>query len=106
MFLAFRQLLRHCATLLAFATVALPAHALDPSLQMTQYVHRSWSSNDGLPQDSINAIAQTRDGYLWMATQEGLARFDGIEFVTFDARNTGGIVGNFMYTVFVDRKGT
>jgi diguanylate cyclase (GGDEF)-like protein len=106
MFLDLTQLLRHCGALLLFATFALPALALDPALQMTQYVHRSWSSNDGLPQDSINGIAQTRDGYLWMATQEGLARFDGVEFVTFDARNTGGVVGNFMYTVFVDRNGT
>jgi ligand-binding sensor domain-containing protein len=52
---------------------------------MSQYVHDVWTTNDGLPQDSINAIAQTPDGYLWLATQEGLARFDGMTFTTFDA---------------------
>jgi diguanylate cyclase (GGDEF)-like protein len=84
--------------------LCLPAHALDPARQMSQYVHDVWTTNEGLPQDSVNAIAQTPDGYLWIATQEGLARFDGAGFTTFDAAH--GIADNFVYTLFVDRQGT
>jgi len=44
---------------------------------------RSWQTKDGLPQNTINALAQTRDGYLWVGTSGGLARFDGVRFRTF-----------------------
>jgi diguanylate cyclase (GGDEF)-like protein len=80
------------------------ARALDPSRQVSQYVHDVWTTNAGLPQDSVNAIAQTPDGYLWIGTQEGLARFDGLSFTNFDA--SSGILENFVYTLFVDRRGT
>lgn len=83
----------------------LEVKALDPRKMVSQYVHNIWSSNDGLPQDSINSIVQTPDGYFWIATQEGFARFDGIRFTVFDSSNTQG-VGSFVYTLFVDRKGT
>ncbi|MHB0970224.1 MAG: two-component regulator propeller domain-containing protein [Thermoanaerobaculia bacterium] len=82
------------------------ALALDPALRLSQYVHDSWTSNDGLPQDSINAIARTPDGYLWFATQEGIARFDGVRFITYDRRNTPGINLTFVYSALVDRSGT
>lgn len=101
----------HARARLLFVTFAVilcatAALALDPSLATTQYVRESWSSNDGLPQDSVNKIARTPDGYLWLATQEGIARFDGLNFTVFDSRNTGGAVGGFVYTVLVDRSGT
>jgi signal transduction histidine kinase/ligand-binding sensor domain-containing protein len=51
---------------------------------LTEYSHRSWRVEDGLPQSSVNAVAQTSDGYLWLATEEGLVRFDGMSFVVFD----------------------
>lgn len=94
------------AALLLSALVAPVGFALDPSLRLTQYVHDSWTSNEGLPQDSINDIAQTPDGYLWLATQEGIARFDGSQFMTFDSKSTGGTIQNFVYALFVDRRGT
>ena len=43
-----------------------------------------WTQQQGLPQDTIRAITQTADGYLWLGTDEGLARFDGYEFVVFN----------------------
>jgi ligand-binding sensor domain-containing protein/signal transduction histidine kinase len=46
-------------------------------------VIRAWNTQSGLPQNTVNAITQTRNGYLWLATQEGLARFDGVRFTTF-----------------------
>ncbi len=63
----------------------LPARtllALDPHKSLTQYSRTVWTQQDGLPQDTIRAIAQTADGYLWLGTDEGLARFDGYEFVS------------------------
>jgi ligand-binding sensor domain-containing protein len=53
-----------------------------------QYVHQVWTTENGLPQNSAGSIVQTRDGYIWFATQEGLARFDGVEFKVFDRTNT------------------
>jgi signal transduction histidine kinase/ligand-binding sensor domain-containing protein len=54
----------------------------------TRYVHEAWTVEQGLPQNTITAITQTRDGYLWLGTQEGLVRFDGLRFHTFDKRNS------------------
>src|ERR1017187_4591697 len=49
---------------------------------ITRYDIRGWQSDDGLPQNSVRAITQTSEGYLWVGTQEGLARFDGVRFAT------------------------
>lgn len=67
---------------------ALPALALSPSKSLTQYTRSVWTQEHGLPQDTIRAIAQTPDGYLWAGTDEGLARFDGYEFVVFTKENS------------------
>src|SRR5688572_20989215 len=53
-----------------------------------EYIIDVWQTEDGLPQNSVNAIAQTPDGYLWLATFNGLARFDGVAFKVFDPQNT------------------
>ena len=60
-----------------------PLHALDPRKALTQFSSTTWTQEQGLPQDTVRAIAQTPDGYLWVGTDEGLARFDGYDFVTF-----------------------
>ncbi len=67
-----------------------PMLALDPSLANTQYGLSFWLSDDGLPQNTVSNIAQTPDGYLWFATEEGLARFDGVRFTTFFEGKTIG----------------
>ena len=61
-----------------------PAWALDPHKSLTQYSRTVWTQQQGLPQDTIRAIAQTSDDYLWLGTDEGLARFDGYDFQVFD----------------------
>jgi ligand-binding sensor domain-containing protein len=61
---------------------------LNPPAQLRQYVHEYWQSDRGLPEDTVFAIAQTRDRYLWIGTYAGLARFDGIRFTVFDMTNT------------------
>jgi signal transduction histidine kinase/streptogramin lyase len=67
--------------------LARPAAALDPHKSPTQYSLTVWTQEHGLPQDTIRAIAQTADGYLWLGTDEGLARFDGYEFTIFNKAN-------------------
>ena len=52
--------------------------------QITRYNIRIWQTDDGLPQNSVYSITQTRDGYLWVGTHQGLARFDGIRFALLD----------------------
>jgi signal transduction histidine kinase/ligand-binding sensor domain-containing protein len=74
------------AALVALGTVCLllwcpHALALDPSLDISQYGHTAWTSRDGFLPGAVNAITQTPDGYLWLATQTGVVRFDGIRAV-------------------------
>ena len=80
------RLARHSRILVwtAAAWFAREALALDPHKSLTQYSRQSWGQADGLPQDTVRSIAQTPDGYLWLGTDEGLARFDGYEFVVFN----------------------
>jgi signal transduction histidine kinase len=61
--------------------------AIDPRKSLTQYSRTIWTQESGLPQDTIRAIVQTKDGYLWLGTDEGLARFDGYEFAVFNKTN-------------------
>ena len=76
------------ASLLAIGLLSLPAWGLDPRLALTQLGHDVWTISNGLPNDSIRAIAQTADGYPWFATPDGLARFDGVNFTVFSESNT------------------
>lgn len=64
----------------------------------------TWTTENGLPQNSINDILQTRDGYLWLATNGGLVRFDGTRFVVFD-RSTEGIRSQRVRRLLEDSKG-
>lgn len=64
-----------------------PALALDPEKAVTQYGHDLWTVDQGLPQNSVQAVLQTKDGYIWLGTQEGLVRFDGVGFTVFDRQN-------------------
>ncbi|MBI2427684.1 MAG: hypothetical protein HYV29_02620 [Ignavibacteriales bacterium] len=73
---------------------------------LTQFTHEVWQTDDGLPQNSVNCIVQTPDGYLWMGTQEGVVRFDGVQFTLFDKRNTPQIKNNYISALYVDRDGT
>ena len=66
----------------------------------------TWTTANGLPQNTVNGLAQTPDGYLWLATFDGLARFDGVRFVIFDRGNSKGIVNNRFVKVFADKDGT
>jgi len=97
---------RGTALALGLAALAVPCAALDPTRAVTQYRRDSWSTRDGLPQSSVEAFAQTVDGYLWLGTQEGLARFDGLRFVVFDKTNTRALHHNRVTALLADRQGS
>jgi ligand-binding sensor domain-containing protein/signal transduction histidine kinase len=66
---------------LVFAALSeRPAMGVDPTRTLTQYAHRVWQQQQGLPQGTIYSILQTHDGYLWLGSQTGLIRFDGVRF--------------------------
>ncbi|MFL5752120.1 MAG: two-component regulator propeller domain-containing protein [Bacteroidia bacterium] len=67
-----------------------------------KYSIQVWTTENGLPQNSINDIEQTNDGYLWMATYDGLVRFDGVKFKTFNTSNTATFKTNGIRKLFVD----
>lgn len=94
------------ACAVALALFVLPAGALDPNRQLTQYLKRSWTSDQGLPQNSVQAIAQTSEGFLWLATQEGLARFDGVDFEVHSAATDPAFSVNNVQSLLVSSDGT
>jgi ligand-binding sensor domain-containing protein len=87
------------------ATAAFGSQKLDPSKTIAEYVTDVWHTEQGLPQNSVRSIAQTPDGYLWLATEQGLARFDGIKFTVFDQRNTSELSANEITALLVDTQG-
>lgn len=68
--------------------------ALEPSRKLWHYGFAQWQDRDGLPQNTVQAIAQTADGYLWLGTEAGLVRFNGRKFRTFDPSNEPAIRSN------------
>ncbi|MGH9692592.1 MAG: ligand-binding sensor domain-containing protein, partial [Bryobacteraceae bacterium] len=83
-----------------------PAQAsLDPAKAITQYVRQTWQSGSGLPHNTVFAMSQTTDGYVWLGTEEGLARFDGNRFTVFDKRNTAELRNDCAISLLVDHKG-
>lgn len=102
-----RALARASAALLAVAGLssATPLRALAPGKAITQYRRDVWQPKDGLPQSSVDAMVQSRDGYLWLGTQEGLARFDGVRFVVFDKKSVPAIRHNRVLSLLEDRTG-
>lgn len=73
---------------------ALAAHALEPSRRLWHYGYAQWNDRDGLPQNTVQAIAQTKDGYLWLGTEAGLVRFNGRSFRTFDTSGEPALRSN------------
>jgi len=79
--------------------------ALDPNRSLKEFGHQAWLTENGLPQNTVQAIVQTQDGYLWAGTQEGLARFDGLNFAVFDKENTPAFKSNDIRFLVEDREG-
>ncbi len=90
----------------ALATSLAPLRALDPSRAPHQYGVDEWSVLDGLPNNTIRALLQTRDGFLWIGTPEGLARFDGARFETFDRTQVAELKNSVVYGLGEGRDGS
>ena len=92
--------------LLCVAAPVQSALALDPGKLLSQYVHSVWRTEDGLPQSAVTKVLETSDGYLWVGTQGGIARFDGVRFTVFDHTNTPALRDDFVADLVEDSHGT
>jgi ligand-binding sensor domain-containing protein/signal transduction histidine kinase len=77
--------------LLGFGVAAL---ALEPTTPLANYGRQAWVTENGLPQNTVQALAQTRDGFVWLGTEVGLVRFDGNGFQVFDRNTLPVLPGN------------
>ncbi len=77
-----------------------------PAFAVPNYFIRSWQAEAGLPQNKVTAVVQTRDGYLWVGTFSGLARFDGVRFTTFDEKSTPEMHSSRVISLFEAADGT
>ena len=75
---------------LAWLALLQPAPAGAAESGPPNYFLRSWKTDDGLPDNAVTAVVQTREGYLWLGTYAGLARFDGARFVVFNSAQEPG----------------
>jgi ligand-binding sensor domain-containing protein len=94
---------------LAFAVLAVlagarPVWSLDATRRPTQYTLQKWDAGTGLPHESIQALVQTPDGYLWLGTMGGLVRFDGVRFTHYTPNNSG-LPHNNVWSLAVDGSG-
>jgi ligand-binding sensor domain-containing protein len=89
---------------LIFLLGSTPVLALDPSLEVSQYAHTAWTVRDGFSLGNICGVAQTPDGYLWLASELGLFRFDGVHAVPWQP--PAGQLSSWSTSLLVTRDGT
>lgn len=89
----------------AMLAATLPALAQPRDRLADQYIVRAWGTKDGLPQNTVTAMVQTRDGYLWLGTFGGLVRFDGNAFTVFNPGNAPGLASARITALLEDRRG-
>lgn len=80
--------------------------AMEAPKQITQYVQTALTTANGLPQNSVDAVTQTRDGYIWFGTQEGIGRYDGFRISVFDTASHRELKDNFIETLAPARDGS
>src|SRR5216117_3743838 len=88
------------AVLFALLAATCELAALPADRAISQYIRRSWTVEQGLPHGTVRGFAQTRDGYLWLATYEGLVRFNGERFRVFDKASAAGITNSSILTLY------
>ena len=79
--------------------------ALEPATPLAEYSRQSWLMENGLPQNSVHVLLQTRDGYLWVGTEAGLARFDGVGFAVFDRNSVPALPSGDFRCLLEDNDG-
>ena len=83
----------------------LPGRALEPSTPLASYGRQTWVMENGLPQNTVQALVQTRDGFVWLGTEVGLVRFDGNGFQVFDKNSSPALPGNDVRCLLETRDG-
>jgi ligand-binding sensor domain-containing protein/signal transduction histidine kinase len=84
---------------------ALAGSALEPSIPLASYGRQSWVMENGLPQNTVQALTQTSDGFIWLGTEAGLVRFDGNGFALYDRNSTPTLPGNDVRCLLQTRDG-
>ncbi|HUX44234.1 MAG TPA: two-component regulator propeller domain-containing protein, partial [Terracidiphilus sp.] len=79
--------------------------ALEPTTPLAEYGRQSWVMENGLPQNTVHALAQTPNGFLWLGTEAGLVRFDGNSFAVFDKNSTPALPSGDIRCLMVGRDG-
>jgi ligand-binding sensor domain-containing protein/AraC-like DNA-binding protein len=92
--------------LAALMSFPLSAACLDPDREPAGYLMRNWNVGDGLPQNSVTSIVQSPDGFIWLGTYSGLARFDGVEFRVLNRWNAPGLRSDRISVIYVEDDGT
>src|ERR1039458_2711685 len=83
----------------------LSAWALEPSTSLANYGRQAWVIENGLPQNTVQALVQTRDGFVWLGTEVGLVRFDGNGFAVFDRNSSPALPGNDIHCLLETHDG-
>ncbi len=86
-------------------TILYGQYRLDPNKSLEQYNYNHWDSKEGLPDNAVIHIIQSKDGYIWMASYGGITRFNGIDFLTYSAYNTPSIINNSFTYIYEDDDG-
>src|ERR1700752_5004602 len=95
-----------CMSIAILLACRICAFALDPSLDVGQYAHAAWKVQDGFAKGAIASIAQTPDGYLWLGTEFGLFRFDGVRVKPWQSPGNQTLPSGMVYSLLVSRDGT
>ena len=92
--------------ILAILLMGMPTgvFSLDPQKAVNQYTLDTWADESNLPQNFIKTILQTSDGFLWIGTENGLVRFDGIKFKIFDKNNTPAFTNDYISCLYEDNQ--
>ena len=99
-------MVRAFLTRIWISSLLLGVSALASDTSLATYVGRTWQMQDGLPEQTVQAFAQTKDRYLWIGTTGGLMRFDGARLVLFDRDNTPAFTENNIFNLTVGSDGT
>ncbi|HSP33022.1 MAG TPA: two-component regulator propeller domain-containing protein, partial [Thermoanaerobaculia bacterium] len=101
-----RKTNRWILSLLVLAIAPTDSFAIDPRAALDQNVVQTWGVDQGLPQGTVYSVAQTSDGYVWAATQEGFVRFDGANFTVFDKAAAPEVRNNYTAGLLAARDGS
>ena len=89
---------------LVVATSGDPVYAANPPfrIQKNDFLVTKWTTENGLPQNTVTSIVQSRDGYIWLGTFGGLVRFDGVRFTVYDSANSPALKSNRILSLYED----